>query len=85
MPQRKRTMPQGKRFASVQEGIQYHQRLASIREAAAYGAVSEKTIRRYISDGTLTGYRLGKKLLRVDLTEIDSLLKRIPTASGGGQ
>ena len=78
-------MAQHKRFASVQEGVQYHQRLASIQEAAAYGAVSEKTIRRYISDGTLHGYRLGKKLLRVDLSEIDRLLKPVPTVDGGSQ
>jgi excisionase family DNA binding protein len=76
-------VPPHKRFASVQEGVQYYQRFASIREAAEHGAVSQKTIRRYIASGQLTAYRFGVNLLRVDLSEIDRLLKPIPTAGGG--
>jgi excisionase family DNA binding protein len=75
-------VPQHKRFASVQEGVQYYQRFTSVRDAAEYGGISEKTVRRYISDGRLTGYRLGKRLIRVDLSEIDALLKPIPTVGG---
>lgn len=55
-------------------------RLASITEAAAYASVASKTIRRRIADGTLTGYRFGPRLLRVDLDELDQLLRPIPTA-----
>jgi excisionase family DNA binding protein len=56
-------------------------RLASIDDAAEYGDVSTKTIRRRIADGTITGYRLGPRLLRVDLNEVDEkLLQCIPTA-----
>lgn len=73
-------MPTQKRFASVQEGVQYYQRFASIRDAAAYSGLSEKTLRRYVSAGTLRGYRLGKRLMRVDLTEVDQLLRPFPTA-----
>ena len=60
-------MPRGKRFASVQIGSQY-------------SGLSEKTLPRYISDGRLTGYRLGARLLRIDLNELDQLFKPIPTA-----
>jgi len=55
-------------------------RLASLADAAEYAACSRETIRRRISDGTLHGYRLGKRLLRVDLNEIDKALRPIPTA-----
>lgn len=52
----------------------------SIAEAADYLGVSTKTIRRYIAAGRLTGYRTGPRLLRVDKTELDALLRPIPTA-----
>lgn len=54
-------------------------RLASINQAAEYGACSSKTIRRRIADGSLTGYRMGARLIRVDLNELDDLLRPIPT------
>lgn len=57
-------------------------RLASIQTGADYADVSTKTIRRRISDGTLTGYRMGPRLIRVDLNELDDLLRPIPTVGG---
>jgi excisionase family DNA binding protein len=47
-------------------------------DAAAYLNVSEKTLRRYISSGRLTGYRVGPKLIRIDRAELDALLSPIP-------
>jgi excisionase family DNA binding protein len=55
----------------------------TLDEAAEYAAVNVQTIRRRISAGDLTGYRLGPRLLRVDLNELDQLLRPIPTAAGG--
>lgn len=58
-------------------------RLVGLTEAAAYAGASTKTIRRRISDGTITGYRMGAKSIRVDLNEIDDrLLRPIPTTGG---
>lgn len=34
-----------------------------------------------ISAGELQGFRLGKRLLRVDMNEVDKLLHRVPAAS----
>ena len=59
-------------------------RLCSIPDAAQYAAVSTKTLRRRISDGSLTGYRMGPRLIRVDLNEVDALLRPIPSAGGPG-
>jgi len=56
-------------------------RLVSISQAAEYLGVNERTIRRRISDGQLTGYRVGKRLIRVDISELESLLKPIPTTT----
>lgn len=55
-------------------------RLTSIEGAAEYADCSTKTVRRYIAAGRLTGYRLGARMVRVDLNEIDEMLRPIPTA-----
>lgn len=54
--------------------------LAPIQVAAEHGACSPRTIRRRIADGSLTGYRMGPRLIRVDLNELDAMLQPIPTA-----
>jgi excisionase family DNA binding protein len=60
-----------------------HRRLESIPQAADYLGVSAKTIRRYIAAGRVAGYRAGPRLIRVDLNELDAMLRPIPTAGGG--
>ena len=52
----------------------------SVADAAEYLGVSTRTIRAMIHDGRLTGYRNGKRLVRLDLNDIDA--KMVP--SGGG-
>jgi excisionase family DNA binding protein len=59
-------------------------RLATLKTAADYIGCNERTIRRRIADGTLTGYRLGNRLVRVDLNELDKALHVIPTGHDGG-
>jgi len=57
----------------------------SLTEAARRVGVSERTMRRYIAAGTLTGYRLGVRLIKLDEAELDALLTPMPTASTGGE
>ena len=58
--------------------------LVSPLAAAEYLGVSEKTIRRYVSQGSLAGYRIGRQLIRVDLDEVEKLIKLIkPTGPAG--
>ena len=57
------------------------QRLSSIQDAAEEYGVHHQTIRRYISAGRITGYRFGPRMLRVDLDELEALLR--PLAAGG--
>lgn len=55
--------------------------LLTIAEAADLLGVCTKTVRRRISEGHLTGYRLaGSTLIRLDPSEIDKQLRPIPTA-----
>jgi excisionase family DNA binding protein len=57
--------------------------LTGITQAAAYADVCDKTIRRWIADGRLTGYRVGPKLIKVDLNELDRIIRPVPTAGNG--
>ncbi len=58
-------------------------RLAPLHDAADYAGVHPRTLRRRIADGALTGYRMGPRLIRVDLNELDELLRPIPAAGCG--
>ena len=55
------------------------QHFLSLAAAAQRFDCSERTIRRMISNGELTGYRVGKRLVRVDATEVAALARVIPT------
>jgi excisionase family DNA binding protein len=57
-------------------------RLYSIQEAAQFYRVHPDTIRRRISSGQLTAYRLGGRIIRVDADQVDALLRPIPTVGG---
>lgn len=48
----------------------------SVKSAANYLGVAERTVRRMIEDGRLTGYRLeGARFVRVDLNEVKAKLR----------
>jgi len=55
-------------------------RLASLAEAAEHVGCSTRTLRRRVADGSLTGYRFGPRLLRVDLDELEAMLRPVPNA-----
>ena len=57
-------------------------RYASLADAAQYVDCNERTLRRKIAAGALTGYRFGR-LVRVDLDEVDAAMRPIPAATGG--
>lgn len=49
-------------------------RLVSLTAASEYADVSTKTIRRWIAESKVPGYRAGR-LIKVDLTELDAALR----------
>jgi excisionase family DNA binding protein len=57
------------------------QRYVSLEDAAAYLSVSKVTLRRAIRDGRLHAKRMGRQLIRIDLRELDGLLRDIPSAA----
>ena len=59
-------------------------RLASLDAAAKYIGVTDRTLRRWIADGDLIAYRLGRRVVRIDLDEVDqALCKPVPNAKAG--
>jgi excisionase family DNA binding protein len=50
-------------------------RFISIAEAAKYLGVSERTVRNMLYDGRLRGHRLGGRVVRLKLSEIDTALE----------
>lgn len=49
-------------------------KLLSIREACSRYGLSDKTIRRRIADGTLTAYRCGPRLIKLDADQVEAAL-----------
>ena len=55
-------------------------RFVTLDIAAEYLSVDKRTVRNFIAQGRLAGYRTGPRLIRVDLNEIDAMLRPIPNA-----
>jgi excisionase family DNA binding protein len=53
--------------------------LISMREAAARYHIHHDTVRRKISEGKLTGYKFGQRVMRVNPAEVAALFQVIPT------
>lgn len=58
-------------------------RLASITVSADYANVCRRTIYNWVQAGRLTGYRVGPKLIQVDLDELDKLIRPVTVAGNG--
>lgn len=56
-------------------------RYVPLGEAADYAGFSTRTLRRYISQGLLIGYRVGPRHIRIDLNEVDGMFSAIPSAN----
>lgn len=53
-------------------------RFVTIDEASGYTGLAPRTLRDYITQGRLTGYRVGPRALRFDLDELEQLFRPIP-------
>lgn len=60
-------------------------KFASLATAADIAGVSVKSIRRYIAAGRITGYRVGPRMIRVNIAELQDLLAPIPTGAAQSQ
>ena len=68
-------------MSTLDETAQTQRLLLTVQESAALVGVSHKTVRRWISSGRLTAYKMGPRLVRIDAAELDGMLRPIPTAA----
>ncbi|OLT46932.1 hypothetical protein BJF85_00200 [Saccharomonospora sp. CUA-673] len=54
-------------------------RYASLQAGSDYLDVTVKSLRNWIAQGRITGYRVGRHI-KVDLNELDAFAEPIPTA-----
>jgi excisionase family DNA binding protein len=54
----------------------------TIADAAEYLGTCTRTVRRRIADGSLPARRLGAQAIRVNIADVDALLRPIPTVDG---
>jgi excisionase family DNA binding protein len=52
-------------------------RYASVDTAAEIYDVNPRTVRRWISEGRITGYKIGAMLVKVDLNEVEEKIVRV--------
>lgn len=72
-------------MSTLDETAQTQRLLLTVQESAALVGVSHKTVRRWISSGRLTAYKMGPRLVRIDAAELDGMLRPIPTAAERAQ
>lgn len=53
-------------------------------EAAQHLGVAPRTLRRMVAEGRVPAYRLGPRMVRFKVADLDGALRPIPTAAGGG-
>lgn len=65
---------------SVNQNSRTETEWVSLREAAKIYAISTYTLRRRIASGDLPAVKLGYKLIRVRISDLDKLFPAIPTS-----
>ena len=71
---RPRRLPSALGPACLPEHETTGRRWVSLEDAARYIGTSEKTVRRMIAAGDLPAYRMGVRLIRIDMADIDALM-----------
>ncbi len=64
---------------SINQNSRTETEWVSLREAAKIYAISTYTLRRRIASGDLPAVKLGYKLIRVRISDLDKLFPAIPT------
>jgi|AntAceMinimDraft_1070359.scaffolds.fasta_scaffold32463_1 excisionase family DNA binding protein len=55
----------------------YIEQLLTIEDAAEFARVTPRTIRQWISDGSLRALRLGKRIIRIDFEDLRAFCQQI--------
>ena len=63
--------------APVVRGVEELLGPATVATAAEYYGLHHTTIRRWIRNGELNGYRVGTRMVRVDMAEVAAMMAKI--------
>lgn len=63
--------------------ISRNPRYLSQEDAAELLGVTTRAIRKWIADGVIPAYKIGKRAVRIKASDLDAALVRIPAAGGG--
>jgi excisionase family DNA binding protein len=61
--------------------VEKRRRMLSTSDAAIYLGVSESTFRRYRNEGRIPFHRVGEKLYRYDIADLDAFVKKTEAES----
>ncbi|WP_255800945.1 helix-turn-helix domain-containing protein [Mycobacteroides abscessus] len=67
------------RGGAVKQPISAPRRLVSVAAAADHLDVCSRTVRRYVAAGRLTAYRIGPRLIKIDMAELEQLPMQLVT------
>lgn len=56
--------------------------LITLATAGEIASIHPRTIRRFIAEGKIRGYRVGGKAIRVRRCDVEALIQRIPVGWG---
>ena len=56
----------------------------SLTKAADILGISVATLRRRIAAGELPAFRSGRRIIRIRVSDLEAILRRVPTAQRGG-
>jgi excisionase family DNA binding protein len=76
------TLPnrRARRHTKQSEDAAVQRRWATMQQTADYMSVSVRTVREWIAQNRITGYRINARVIRVDLNEVDAAFEPF----GGG-
>lgn len=69
-----------RRHPKQAEDAAAERRWATMQQTADYMSVTLRTVREWITQGRITGYRINSRVIRVDLNEVDAAFEPF----GGG-
>jgi excisionase family DNA binding protein len=71
------TLPnrRARRHPKQSEDAAVQRRWATMQQTADYMGVSLRTVREWITQGKITGYRINARVIRVDLNEVDGAMQ----------
>jgi excisionase family DNA binding protein len=74
-------MPVNNSHVAANRRERRHPELIGLQQAAGRCGVNYRTIRRWIAAGRLNAYRVGPRLIKIDVAELDKIMQPVGGAA----